>query len=538
MIYRKSRRLMLAFFGSLLLTIHCGDGFEQEPTTDAGNHSDAGSSEVDGLIESDADVGTSGGPYQLEPGEAVEIPLNDGLGAASFATVGDEAFMLILVSTHVDGDAATYDYELVIGDQTTDNVGITPVTECSLTDSAWRDVLPEPESLPSGEPPEAGDEREFVVPTDFFSERIDARVLAVGTGAVVWADITDDHPAELESEFVEEFLADFDAIILPRLRSIFGIESDIDDNGRIHIVFSPLTYETAVAFFSPCDLTPTDCEISNEAELLYLTPPNAIDPPYNTPNAIKEILAHELQHLIHFNRSALLNDLNETIDNAYVHEGLGALAQDVSGYQAGNFYVTKAGLEEIDVFSLRDILPDRGSYDRDRDGALRGGAYLFTRWLYDRAGGDEAMPDGSVENRGGPALIRALMEAPESAATALPELTGSSTEELAMDFYTAVGVSNRDVVEDSAPTNPCFQYLETVSDPITDRQRGANLFASFHGQAMEGPATQLADSPDGSLLAGGVDLLVLEAEEGETETGFSIDVHPDAQARLRIVRIR
>lgn len=256
------------------------------------------------------------------------------------------------------------------------------------------------------------------------------------------------------------------------------------------------------------------------------------------PNAIKEILAHEFQHLIHFNRSVLLNDLDMSDDNAYLVEGLGALAQDVSGYQAGNLYVTKAGLEEIDVFSLRDILVDLGNYDDERDGALRGGAYLFIRWIYDRAGGDEAMTDGSVESRGGPSLIRALIEAPESVAAALPELTGSSTEELAVDFYTAVGVSNRDEIGDAAPMNPCFQYLPTTSDPITDRQRGANLFASFHGQAMEGPAIQVASAPDGTLSAGGVEYLLLEAETGQSQIDFIIDVHPTAEARLRIVRIR
>ena len=106
---------------------------------------------------------------------------------------------------------------------------------------------------------------------------------------------------------------------------------------------------------------------------------------------------------------------------------------------------------------MGDILTDNGNYDRNLNGVLRGGAYLFVRWLYDRGGGDEAMEDGSVESRGGPMLLRALMEADESAAAALPEAAGSSMADLAMDFFTAVGASNRDDGgETSAPCEPLF----------------------------------------------------------------------------------
>lgn len=66
---------------------------------------------------------------------------------------------------------------------------------------------------------------------------------------------------------------------------------------------------------------------------------------------------------------------------------------------------------------LRDVLVDDTPYDMARDGVMRGGSYLFVRWLYDRAGGDTAKSDGTIEGHGGPAFLRAVLEAPASVAT-------------------------------------------------------------------------------------------------------------------------
>ena len=528
--------MFFAIVSFFLLAAGCDDSTESE--SDAGAGSDLGAAETGDLIDA-ADLADSGSEVvSLQVGEAVEVVIEDGLGGAAVTTAGDEEYLLVLASTRLDAEDEFFGYQLFIAYDAPDTAGVISANGCSLSDEAWRDLVPEPETIPSGDPPEVGEIRELTVPTGTFAETVSARVVAVGDGAVVWEDISEDHPAELDDEFVTEFLTDFDDIILPRARGVFGIESDIDEDGRIALLFSPLTYETAVAFFSPCDLLPDACSATNDGEVLYLTPPNTIPEPYNTSSAIKEILAHELQHLIHANRAVLRNDLEEGPDNAYMLEGFGALSQDVSGYQAGNFYVTKAGLVDIDSFSFRDILVDFGRYDNARNGALRGGAYLFVRWLYDRAGSDEAMPGGTVESRGGPMLLRALMEAPESAAAVLPNVAGSTIEDIVVDFYTTLGASNRDTVGGQAPANPCFRYLPTTSDPITGRQRGANVYASFHGQAMQGPTTQPATEPDGRIIPGGVEYLILEPEEGEPQLSFTVDVDPAALARMRVLRIR
>lgn len=272
--------------------------------------------------------------------------------------------------------------------------------------------------------------------------------------------------------------------------------------------------------------------------MLYLTPPNVIMPPYNTLAAMNEILSHELGHLIHFGRKVLRNRLTAWRDNAYMAEGFGALAQDVIGYQAGNLYVTKAGLDQVGLLSLSDIVVDGRPYDAARDGALRGGAYLFVRWLYDRGGGDEAASDGTVANRGGPAFLRALIDAPDSVATTLPTAAHAEMGDVAMDFFTTLAVSNRDERGGVAPTNACFRYLPVAQDPITMRPRGADVFASFHGMQMNGPATQAFASADGDLLPGGVEYLTLQATAGARELGVSVSVDESVAPRVRVARLR
>jgi hypothetical protein len=170
-----------------------------------------------------------------------------------------------------------------------------------------------------------------------------------------------------------------------------------------------------------------------------------------------------------------------------------------------------------------------------RDGVLRGASYLFVRYLYDRGGGD-ALVDDNIENRGGPALLRALLEAPNSIAQALPELASATREDVAMDFFTTLALSNRDQIGGVAPVNPCFAYLPVEQDPETGNPRGANLFASFHGMRMRGPLVQSVASADGELLAGGVELLQLDASKGSSELSFALSVDPQSRPRVRIAR--
>jgi hypothetical protein len=476
----------------------------------------------------------AGSPLRLAPGEVAELEMDpDGSAGLRLATpVGDERFVLILASTRFDV-APPAGYAISLG--AAERVARAELrNDCALGADAWRNVPLVVQPPPTGEGPRPSSTRQLLVMTDSGASPIDSVVVTVGPHATVIADTT--HPSNLDASFAEQFRSDFENVILPRSRQVFGTEPDIDHDGRIGLVFSRLTKDHGVAFFSACDLLGSmeGCPGGNRGEYLYLTPPDAIDPPYNTPNAIKEILTHELAHLLHFNRKVLANGAGAWADTVYASEGIGALAQDVIGFQAGNLYVAKAGLDGIDDFTLTDVL-DRRQRRGAQQGVLRGGAYLFFRYLYDRAGGDEALGN-DITSRGGPALIRALLDAKEPVASALPRVSGASAADLGLDFYTALALSNRDDAGLAPPANACFSYLPTTKDPVTAKQRGTNLFAAFHGQRMSGPKVTPASQADGKLRLGGVEYLSLDAAPGQAETALHVRVDPAAAPRLRVAR--
>jgi hypothetical protein len=475
----------------------------------------------------------------LAAGEALDVTFTGARAAVRLATpTGTERFVAILASTNFAPSSATFAYSTST-DPVDQPTGSHLASGCSLSSDPYRNAAVSVDAEPTGVAPAVGAQRSLRVPLGIASETISAEVAAVSTRAVVWKDTSPTHPATLDSAFIADFLADFDKTILPRERVVFGTESDIDGNGRIDLVFTPLTKSTAVAFFFGCDLATLDgCPSGNRGEYLYLTPPADIAAPYNTPAAIKEILAHELGHLVHFNRKVLRNNLQGWPDSTSMIEGLGGFAQDAVGFQAGNLYVTQAGLAGIDAFSLSDVVGTSTKTDKTRDGLLRGGSYLFVRYLYDRAGGDRASADGAIEGRGGPAFLRKVLDDPASAASATPVANSGTLADVALDFYTTLAMSNGDKAGRAAPTNACFAYLPTQADPVTGKQRGADLFAKFHGQQLSGPATQALASADGKLRAGGVELLTVDASTSNAELGVTIIADASALPRVRIARVR
>ncbi len=480
-----------------------------------------------------ADAGDS--RIRLAPGDVVEVALTAGAGALTIATdASSEKYVVVAASSRFDTSGDPLAYAVTTDTAIATPSSVTPVRGCSIATDTWRSASVAPETAPTGTAVAEGTTKTLHASTRTGSENIEVKAVAVGKHAVVWADITPAHPATFDGDFVKQFLTDFENTILPRARSVFGVESDLDGDGHIALVFTPLTNQTAVAFFTGCDLAKwRGCRASNAGEYLWLTPPNAIKPPYNTPSAVREILSHELSHLIHFNRKVLRNNLKEWTDSGYMIEGLGGFAQDAIGPQAGNMYVTKAGLDGIATFSLGDVLVDETPYDTERDGVMRGGSYLFMRWLYDRAGSDDATPDGAIVGKGGPALLRALLDSPESVAHALPAATKAPIADIGMDFFTALAMSNRDLVGDASPANGCFSYLPLTTDPITDKPRGADVFQEFHGQRMMGPAMS---KPKGTLRAGGV--AYVEVTASGPQLDLSITVDDKAAPRVRVGRLR
>jgi len=481
------------------------------------------------------------GALALAPGEVAEVPVEDGIARVKLASSGAESYVAIVASTKLDSSRGDHAYAAEVGPIDGAPAATRVLDGCTLSAEAWKGKSVAAEVAPTGTAPVVGTTRTLKVPVGTRLETITAEVAFVSATAVVWVDKTPAHPATLDPAFIAEFTSDFDANILPRERAIFGVESDTDKDGRVSLVFSPLTKDSAVAFFRQCDLSEgpgCGADAGNKGEFLYLTPPADIAAPYNTPAAIKEILAHELGHLLHYNRKVLRNTLTEWPDSSYMIEGFGGFAQDASGFQSGNLYVAKAGLDGINDYSMAEVLGTRSTYDEKRDGVLRGVSYFFVRYAYDKAGGDAAKADGTIEGAGGPAFLRDVLDAKESVALRLVGGQQAKQADVTLDFYTALLLSGSERSGGTAPKNACFTFGKVETDPLTKKPRGADPYASFHGQSMKGPKVQPLGTSDRKLRSGGVEYLGFGAAEGASTTDLTVTVPAAALPRVRVVRVR
>ncbi len=396
-------------------------------------------------------------------------------------------------------------------------------------------------------PPNEGETVDFQIDTDTGVVTVACEVLLVSDSLVVVLDRDTDPSLELDATKLDEIAAGFEDIVLPRERIFFGQESDVNDDGHVTVLFSPLVYDSATAYVNPYDLVTDPAArppgvAANNQELLYVTPPQMLPPHMGTTRGIIETLAHEFQHAIYFYRKYQLNDIMGDPESAYITEGLSALAQDLTGYQAGNFFVSLSGLFQMDQISINDLVASTGAYfPPERDGPLRGGAYHMMRYLYDQAGGDRVLADGTIDvpNSPGVPWLRALVDSPLLGVANIEAAAGQPLVDIATDWYTAQMVDDRtDSLDQPLNTDPLYNFLPTVTDPLTGRTRGTTMFESFAGQSKTGPLVREFLEADGAIRPGGAEYLHLAAS-GSPTTSFVLGADPEyVDILLVILRTR
>jgi hypothetical protein len=255
------------------------------------------------------------------------------------------------------------------------------------------------------------------------------RVAAVTEHAIVVADESNPAGGFTDTEY-EEFGLAFDNLIHPVLTRNFGEPSDIDENGRVIILFTRAVNELTEAgsdsyvggFFYGRDLFPKTktarlegCAASNEAEMFYMLVPDP-NGEVNGNARSKEfvqrvttgVLGHEFQHLINASRRLFVNNAS-AFEETWMDEGLSHIAEGLLFYEASGL----SSRENIDIDDLRssrravDAFNDHGLSNFGRlvrylehpdtatalgndDNLLnRGAAWAFLRYAADRKGGSE-----------------------------------------------------------------------------------------------------------------------------------------------------
>ena len=138
----------------------------------------------------------------------------------------------------------------------------------------------------------------------------------------------------------------FEDSVWTKITTNFGTPSDIDNNGRIAILFTPSVNQvpvtgggTVLGLFASRDLLPVaGCQGSNVGEMFYMPvpdPSSVINNKYTDKTGLSTTvlatLAHEFQHLINAGRRMSNGAPSEEV---WLNEGLSHIAEELMFYQA------------------------------------------------------------------------------------------------------------------------------------------------------------------------------------------------------------
>ena len=309
----------------------------------------------------------------LQPGDVVDVDDADGLTCLRLP--GGASYLALVTSGSTVG-AASHEYVwtgLVDSGSIIGPLGPAGVQRRELTDTSGphpqalldgRLRLEEkrllassaPGSVPGGGGPSAapapvpvlGEKRTFKVlnSTGGFDD-VTAVARHVGTHGVLYVD--ESAPAGgLTDADLADFAARFDGVIHATVTQLYGSPSDLDGNQRVVVLFTPVVNRFTPrgssgfvgGFFFGLDLLP-DRANSNGGEIFYALVPDE-DAQFSDARTkdqvlavVPAILAHEFQHMVHFNERVLERGAAST-EALWLSEGLATMAEEsvARAYQA------------------------------------------------------------------------------------------------------------------------------------------------------------------------------------------------------------
>ncbi len=395
-------------------------------------------------------------------------------------------------------------------------------------------------------PPVVGSSRRYPVIATLAADRFDSVTTTLryaGNSVLIWVD-----DAVSFSDTVLRPLGDwFDRELYPLGIAHFGAPSDIDGDGRVHVVLTPVVN----------GLTPrTQCSLSGyvagfvSAHDLYPRTPNAAgaevfygfvpDPTgrWGCPHTnvtwgrtMPLTFVHELQHLINFHQKVFLRGGTE--EAVWLNEGLSHYAEELASLQQERRYPWPAGRASPEQqfpdtagwFILNNMINSylflREPYTHSLTaiaggGTLeeRGAGWLFVRWLADRFGED---------------IVRQMVQSPLRGAANVRDRTGVAFDRLAAEFSVmayadSLPGSRRNIVAPelrltsrnlralfarlgviiSVPEFPIAPALLSPGDRVAGDLRSAgHLYARVSTLGVSSVAVRF--TPDGGVLWGSAD---------------------------------
>ena len=295
------------------------------------------------------------------------------------------------------------------------------VAERKVSSGAWRRLSPGA-ALRRATDPALGSISSFHVlssesPAQFTA--VGARLGYVGANILLYVD-TLAPPNGFTADQLQAFGTLFDQTLYPLDIQTFGTPSDIDQNGRLIMLLSPIvnaltsTSDCAAqgfigGFFDGIDLTSTDTS-SNRGEIFYSLVPDpngAVSCAHTVDDLLAETPAtflHELEHLINFSQHVVVRGAPS--ERGWLDEGMAIVAEELGSlYYEDKFPPPTGRKDPAQLFPdssqgfIQGFLFDSYEYllktdtatvtlHSDADGGIawRGGDWLLARWLGDVKG--------------------------------------------------------------------------------------------------------------------------------------------------------
>ncbi len=256
---------------------------------------------------------------------------------------------------------------------------------------------------------------------------VTARLLYTGTNILLYVDTTAPTTGGFSDTEYQNFGRQFDTDLFPVDISAFGNTSDIDNNAKTFVLFTPVVNRLTLnsgqcgsyvaGFFNGADLNVGSTN-GNKAEIFYSSVPGepaggaSCNPLAASVvrNAAPATFIHELQHMISYNQHVLARAGSS--EDIWLNEGLSHLAEELGGklyearYPCPNLPpcppAGRTSPAQIFPDSAQSFLPPNfgNAYDffsSRLDYSLtsptgfgtieeRGVAWLFLRWLVDQKG--------------------------------------------------------------------------------------------------------------------------------------------------------
>jgi hypothetical protein len=415
--------------------------------------------------------------YEDDGSGVVEVPLTDASGESN----SGQEFYLVVVNTADDavGYQVRYDADTAPGPRPPARAMPKP-RSAKPRITHMDPVAPPDDILVEADIGTASNE--FRIRDDLTNKRsfatASATLWGLGDNVAIWVDddvAVDwdydcdgvvDEPARNDAYGFDNCdLADVAAIIdeniVPNLRGIFGDESDINGDGRVSIVITPVlnaitltssddddftsvlpSYAEPEVDLEPFSSTSNPGSDGQEAIYVYAPDPYGFYNGSVTPSVdsytgyqLAGEFARSFTKLISYNQHVIVNEGDQEED--WVVDALGTVGGDYCGFGASYY---------DDVWDYLDA-PHLGPLVTEpSDGSLEtlsyGSQYLFARWLYDRA---EASSPGT-----GTVVLTSIMQSTETGTSAIEDGTGETMSDLALAWQ--VGMLTTGVVaEDGTP---------------------------------------------------------------------------------------